>query len=68
MLIDQEELPTPRTCRVELWDDGDYDIVICDDFRYDIESPGDVGDQQEMAPQSEPEGFCVNSEQDSVKI
>jgi hypothetical protein len=33
-LIDQlqdiayEELPAPRTCSVELWDDGDYDIII----------------------------------------
>ena len=26
--IAREELPAPRTCRVELWDDGDYDIVI----------------------------------------
>ena len=26
--IAREELPPPRTCRVKLWDDGDYDIVI----------------------------------------
>jgi len=26
--IAREELPAPRTCRVELWDDGDYNIVI----------------------------------------
>ena len=26
--IAREELPAPRTCRIELWDDGDYDIVI----------------------------------------
>ena len=23
-----EELPSPRACRVELWDDGTFDIVI----------------------------------------
>lgn len=33
-LIDQlqdfarEETPAPRTCRVRLWDDSDYDIII----------------------------------------
>ena len=26
--IAREELPAPRTCRVELCDDGDYNIVI----------------------------------------
>jgi hypothetical protein len=26
--IAREELPAPRACRVTLWDDGDYDIVI----------------------------------------
>jgi hypothetical protein len=26
--IAREQLPAPRTCRVELWDDGDYNIVI----------------------------------------
>ena len=26
--IARDELPAPRTCRVTLWDDGDYDIVI----------------------------------------
>lgn len=23
-----DELPAPRTCRIELWDDGSFDIVI----------------------------------------
>ena len=26
--IVRDELPAPRTCRVTLWDDGDYEIVI----------------------------------------
>jgi hypothetical protein len=26
--IAREQLPAPRACRVELWDDGDYNIVI----------------------------------------
>jgi len=26
--IAREELPAPQTCRVELWDDGEYDVVI----------------------------------------
>ena len=26
--IARDELPAPRTCRVTLWDDGDYDIAI----------------------------------------
>ena len=24
----REELPTPQSCRVELWDDGTFDVVI----------------------------------------
>jgi len=26
--IAQEELPPPRACKIQLWDDGDYDIWI----------------------------------------
>ena len=26
--IAREELPAPRTCHIDLWDDGDYDVVI----------------------------------------